>query len=498
MQLSPSDQRAELERVRQNKPSKFIRTVKLKKVRGFEHQTVEFRYPVTALIGTNGGGKSTILGAMAMAYKLEKPMRPAVFFPKAFAGDDSMLGWLIEYEITAKEVNSTQPVNRTARFAQAKWRRSDLLERQLIYIEIQRTVPAGELAKYKKFIGTKNKGYTQQALDQNTVKYAGAILNKDISNYQKVSLNSLASDYMFVGDFPGGNSYSQFHFGAGEASIIEMVSRIENADDGALILIEEIENGLHPVAVRLLVQYLQNVAKRKKLQIAFTTHSQDAVDELPAEAIWAAINRRVFNGRLDIESLRAITGSVPEARVVFVEDRFVADWTKNALGWHAKELVGATAVYPAGGYPNVLNVTKFHNENPTSDFPAVALVDGDMITPENADDLPDYATFIGDGIPEQVVFDYVYEQRKDLASLIKQRCLLSASSEDDILDAMEGVRNSACDPHQLYAKLSEKLGFSSSALRIREGCMDLFNERKAEFWRPIIDFVRKRTQEEIA
>jgi hypothetical protein len=65
---------------------------------------------------------------------------------------------------------------------------------------------------------------------------------------------------------------------------------------------------------------------------------------------------------------------------------------------------------------------------------------------------------------------------------------LSAFDEDRILGAIQGVRNSACDPHVIYSKLSERLSFVS-ALRIRSGMIDIFNERNEEFWQPTISFV---------
>lgn len=41
----------------------YLRRVTLKKVRGFNDRVVAFDFPVTALVGPNGGGKTTILGA---------------------------------------------------------------------------------------------------------------------------------------------------------------------------------------------------------------------------------------------------------------------------------------------------------------------------------------------------------------------------------------------------------------------------------------------------
>lgn len=67
-----------LERVRKQSFGRYVRRIRLNKVRAFQIQEVGLDFPVTALIGTNGGGKSTILGCAAMAYKSTKP---ATFFP---------------------------------------------------------------------------------------------------------------------------------------------------------------------------------------------------------------------------------------------------------------------------------------------------------------------------------------------------------------------------------------------------------------------------------
>ena len=484
MKLSPNQVQEEFSRVAQNHYSQFVKRVMLNRVRGILGQTIEFKYPVTALIGTNGGGKSTILGAAALAYKT---VRPAQFFPKAFRGDETMADWAIEYDLIDKKINATQTISRSARFAQSKWRRNEFPARHVEYIEIQRTVPAGELTKYRKFIGVSDGDDTVvQSLNPDTVHYAGAVLDKDVSNYQLVNLDGDPQNKLYI--YSEGNiGYSQFHFGAGEASIIATVDRIESAPDNSLILVEEVENGLHPVAVKLFIQYLQNVARRKRLQIVFTTHSQEAVDELPAEAIWATINKRLFNGQLNVESLRTITGQVADNRVVFVEDEFVVEWVDNAIGWHRREIKADTRVIKAGGYPNVLTVCRHHNDNPTIQIPALALVDGDIFN-DGADELPEFARLIGNGIPESIVFDYIYENRVELISLIRQRCLLAAFGEQRIRSELESVRNAAVDPHIVFSALSEKLDFHS-ALQIRSGMIDLFNERNAEFWGDLLDFV---------
>lgn len=486
MKLSPNEINQEIDRVRQNNYSKFIKKIRLTNVRGFQDEIVEFKYPVTALIGTNGGGKSTILGAAGMAYK---NTRPRQFFPKAFVGDESMANWSIEFDLVDKAMSVDRIITRTARFSQAKWRRDDFPERHVEIIEIQRTVPAGEQSRFKKFLSGRVEDYTITALNEDTIRYATAVLDKDIRNYKIIHNNENMNDRMYIGATGDNVDYSQFHFGAGEASVIETIDRIETAPNNALVLIEEVENGLHPVAVRLICQYLQRAARRKRLQVVFTTHSQDAVNELPPEAIWSSINKKTFNGKLSIESLRAITGNIPNERAIYVEDDFVKEWVENAIGRYGDGLAQTTKVFPAGGYPNAVKVSQFHNENPLLEIPSVALIDGDIFDPTNQNALPDHAHFLGEGTPEEIVFGYIYEHRERLASIVRQRCFLSQFGEDRIINAIESVRNSACDPHILFTRMSERLNFVS-ALHIRAGMIDIFNEEQAEFWRPTIDFVR--------
>lgn len=92
------------ERVRRHNYAKYLLSVQLSKVRGFSGARVSFDFPVTALVGPNGGGKSTVLGAAACAYK---DVKPGTFFPKSSIGDNSMSEWSIEYELIDKSINES-------------------------------------------------------------------------------------------------------------------------------------------------------------------------------------------------------------------------------------------------------------------------------------------------------------------------------------------------------------------------------------------------------
>src|SRR5262245_44718451 len=135
-----------LEKVRRHDYGRYLFKVSIARIRGFSGEDITFDFPVTALIGPNGSGKSAVLGAAGCAYK---PVKPGTLFPKSVVGDESMAGWRVEYELIDKQLNPRQLVKRTSNFRQAKWVRSDVADRDVLFFGIERTVPAGEKARYK-------------------------------------------------------------------------------------------------------------------------------------------------------------------------------------------------------------------------------------------------------------------------------------------------------------------------------------------------------------
>lgn len=88
--------------------------------------------------------------------------------------------------------------------------------------------------------------------------------------------------------------------------------------------------------------------------------------------------QKAWNGKLSIESLRAITGQQINSKVIYVEDSFAKEWVENAIGRYAPDVASTIKVYTAGGYPNVIKVSQYHNQNPTITSPSIALIDGDI------------------------------------------------------------------------------------------------------------------------
>jgi hypothetical protein len=310
---------------------------------------------VTALIGPNGGGKTTILNAAACAYF---PAFPEKLFPKSKIGDETMDNWTVEYEVLDRGFNPRLYPHGTARvslrYGGNVWTQEVKAFRVVRFFSISRTVPVSESPQfqYRSQIRSQPdekkaaaKGLTITSVPVNGIEHikteAEKILGKSLAHFELLEVTFsrtkqlpertvTGTQSIFVGS-SGDTRYSEFNFGAGESSILRIVSEIENMPEQSLVLIEELENGLHPLAVRRLTEYLIHASKRKKIQVIFTTHSDYALSPLPPEGIWACLDGHVQQGKLQVEVLRAVSGRVDRKLAIFVEDGFAKAWVEAIL-----------------------------------------------------------------------------------------------------------------------------------------------------------------------
>lgn len=240
-----------------------------------------------------------------------------------------------------------------------------------------------------------------------------------------------------------------------------MIMGIERAQDDSLILIEEIENGLHPLATLRLVDYLINVAERKRLQIIFTTHSEYAIEPLPAEAVWASLDGSVMQGKLDINSLRSLRGEVNSAIIIFTEDEFAKEWVLAMLRYKDDIATDAVEVFGMGGDGVAVNANKYHNNDPSKKTDSICIIDGDSSQIDNDEDrvfrLPGEA-------PESYIFDEIMDVIDECAGILAVRCMRKFADESRLKDILKDVRQTNYDHHLIYSKIGEKLGFVSESV----------------------------------
>lgn len=58
-----------------------------------------------------------------------------------------------------------------------------------------------------------------------------------------------------------------------------------SAQTGSLVVIEEIDNGVHPSRARHLLDSIRSLARRRGLRVLLSTHNPALLDALPDEAV---------------------------------------------------------------------------------------------------------------------------------------------------------------------------------------------------------------------
>jgi len=289
-----------------------LRTIEVKhgQIRGIKNVDVNFQYPITAIAGCNGSGKTTILALAACAFhndsngfKLSGRKQSYYTFSDFFiqTKEEASLGGIyIRYELLYDNWKGAEPgANWQTRIKKrgGRWNNYESrIKRTVVFLGVERIVPHSERSISKSYKG-KFKIGTDNGWEDNVRETVGRILGTDYASFSY----GLHSRYRLpIVAKKDRKPYSGFNMGAGEHSLFELFAIINECPDGSLILIDEIELGLHEKAQENLIKELKEVCKKRKFQIICTTHSSRILESLPPE------------GRIFLECSGAEVRIIPE------------------------------------------------------------------------------------------------------------------------------------------------------------------------------------------
>ena len=278
-------------RVSENQRRHVLQEVRLRNLRGIKDLRVPFSYPVSVLAGPNGCGKSTVLFACACAYSVPgrgpKEFVPSSLFPN-FTDRLGLAGALSDAaERTELEFHYLHDGERLSMvWKRGKtWNRSFMgrkggkRPKRSLYLRTLGNLTNPSEVRSVLQIGRKQ--YQAEHLTSDLLIFAHRILRK---RYQRLSvISAQARDLLFAEvEGEGDVRYSEFHMSSGERTILRMSKDISHLED-ALILIDEVDTGLHPYTQQQLMLELQRIALRRRLQIIVASHSPVILDSVPPE-----------------------------------------------------------------------------------------------------------------------------------------------------------------------------------------------------------------------
>ncbi|RME24628.1 MAG: hypothetical protein D6798_10770 [Deltaproteobacteria bacterium] len=263
-----------------------LRRVRISGLRGIQHLEIPLIFPVSVLAGPNACGKSTVLFSMACAYRPPgagpKDLVPSTLFPdfktrQAGLPRDSHGEIEIAFEYLIG-----------GRSAQMRWRRKKSWNRSGIpggksperAVYLRTLANLSNPSEVRSLLQMGRHELQDEEVDAVDITLAHRILPWEYARL--VRLHRGRKELLFVERDEGGR-YSEFHMSSGERSVLRLslaLARLNNA----LVLIDEVEAGLHPFTQQVLMLELQRLALRNQLQIVVATHSSIILECVPVEA----------------------------------------------------------------------------------------------------------------------------------------------------------------------------------------------------------------------
>lgn len=329
------------DQLRAKKPqmANFLESVRINNLRGIADLQVNFSYPVTVVAGPNGCGKSTVLFACACAYDVpgKRDYSPAVLFPNLNARHDPEVSDVqgkpsFEYYFVDSGHRLGMTWRRLKSWSKSFMGRKDGRQPQReLYLRTLANLTSPSEVRSILQIG--NQAFSRNDLDADLIAFAHKVLPFKYRGLKLLTLKG--KDLLFADREQAATPYSEFHMSAGERALLRISKDISRLRD-ALILIDEIEAGLHPYTQQQVMLELQRLALRNNLQIIVTSHSQVILESVPSEGRvflertadnvvvqppYRDIFQRAFYGRPQNRLSVLCEDSVGEALILGVMDR---------------------------------------------------------------------------------------------------------------------------------------------------------------------------------
>lgn len=334
---------------------------------------IEFSWPITAIAGTNGSGKTTVLQLCSAAYvgqqggriyKIGDWIRSALGEETPAFSDDSSVAFSFWDDHPTLAIPYQKERTRWG------YPRHGNPARNVEFFGITTFAPRIErkdrLHVFRSRLEVRGSTkFTPSLLD--SISTVLGVPYPDGSMH-KVGLPKGNWSDSLPQIKRGSNTYGEPHMGAGEQKVIRLIQSLEALPQRSLVLLEEPEITLHPDAQRGLAWYLMSLARRKGHQILVATHSASLFETLPPEArVLLARTKQgvtVVPKAPAIAAARALSGVAKTNKdLVLVEDAVGQSFLCEILRRYAKGLLANCSIVPVGNTDDVYRmVSRFRTE----------------------------------------------------------------------------------------------------------------------------------------
>lgn len=286
----------------------YLEEVRIEGLRNIANLRIPFPYPVSVLAGPNGSGKTTVLFAAACAYSSptqgERLYTPAAMFPgfrpRSAGGCCDLVprtaltyAYLADGERQAMQWARGEQKATPADRGGGKWNRRYLGRKgaatPVRTVFLRTLANLSNPSEVRSILQMARAFVNEEPVDAAQLAFAHRILRY---RYQRLTVlrsgSNTRKQLLFAERTREADAaapaarYSEFHMSAGERAVVRLSMDLSALRD-ALVLIDEVEAGLHPYTQQQLMLELQRLALRNGLQIIVTTHSPVVLESVPPE-----------------------------------------------------------------------------------------------------------------------------------------------------------------------------------------------------------------------
>lgn len=285
----------------------FFKNLEFQRFRHIPHLKIDFQHPISIISGTNRSGKTTILMALACSHlnfmrrnpnngNLERNTWSSLM---KFTNHDKQLDdWT--YYINYRKGTKFERKRGQRKALTNKWngvgkKESQFNFRDVVFIDLDRILPA-------RFFTAKVFNVAKRSSVDNLSPQMKSKLEHYLSHILELqfSITAIAKvNDKDVFNYTNSFEYSSFNTATGEDVLTRILIDIIEANEKSLILIDEVEMGLHPKVQRRLMDVIRDISRNEKKQFIITSHSSTILDEVNPKS-------RIFIEKTHTSEYRAI------------------------------------------------------------------------------------------------------------------------------------------------------------------------------------------------
>lgn len=488
----------------------FLQEVYLNKVFNWKNTTLKFNSPISLITGRNGIGKSTFINALKQVYDLQNGKN-----------EFGILSLLEDYEIRLVNQNNKEIIVKNKKIFKNDfflptlkdftfnsslyaYYKNSTGKKMVNYLKTLeqydvKPLPGDLLSVMRELIG-KQIISAEKIIDQEVQEIIVSPEDEiDLEELEKLHPNEEISQIVgtetilfdleyYKLKLDDGTIYDSYTMGSGEFYINQFIWGLDSLHPNSIVVIEELENFVHPEAQKKILELIHKYSVQKNIQFILTTHSPTLINHVQSLSrilikIDSESNIICINDCSTWLANDHLGNKIENKIEVLVEDAKAGQFFEAIISQQNPSMLKQLTVTNGEGESKIIKCIDIVKQLRLSSSKIIGILDGDSECNEQ-----DYLLKLpGDEPPEKLIMPYIISNYEKIAAKIERNL-------DDVKTAFESARTIE-DYHEWFSNASANLGWGNDVLwgiLTRMWCVENVEETTKFFTKFVKEFNKLR------